>query len=284
MSTLNLDWSQSAHSYQTALALAKASRAAYCHDEYLPDKWAAEHNFKIERTFDEKRMYGFAATKADTIVFAFRGTDQGTDWLVNVDMEHKPVASIPGRVHDGFWKDGLGPLLAGLTETLQAGKYPRIWITGHSLGGAIAVLFQASLVFQQGRMVTGIYTFGQPRVGDGTFRDQLDDHSTGQYHRYINHNDLVPLVPPHLNGYRHGGSPVRFDRNGEPQFQDGIMFRIRGLFDHLEERLDSLVQRQDGESLNEMLKRIRQKPTEGVRDHAITEYIEAIEKVIGRAR
>ncbi len=285
MSTPNLDWSQSAHSYQTALALAKASRAAYCHDDYLPDQWATEYNFKMEgRPFDKAGMYGFAATKEDTIVFAFRGTDRGGDWLVNVDMGHKDVRGIPGKVHQGFWDDGLNPLLDELFAALQNRDYRRIWITGHSLGGAIAVLFQASLIFQKGRMVTGVYTFGQPRVGDAIFRDRLDEHSAGQYHRYVNHNDVVPLVPPHLNRYRHAGSPVRFDRNGDPQFQDGITSRIRGVFDHLEERLDSLAQRQDRESLNDMLERIRQKPTEGVREHAITEYIEAIEKVIGRAR
>lgn len=148
---------------------------------------------------------------------------------------------------------------------------------GHSLVGAIAVLFQSHLIFQNSRMVTGLYTFGQPRVGDATFREQLDAHTTGQYHRYVNHNDIVPLLPSHLQHYQHAGSPIRFDRNGEPHRQDGLMSRSTSL---LEDQLNFLVELRTGEDHNAMLNRLRSAPTQCVREHAITLYVNAIEKTI----
>lgn len=57
------DWSQSAHSYVTALALAKASQAAYCLADYSPGKWGREYGFAITEVATEKNgMYAFAAT------------------------------------------------------------------------------------------------------------------------------------------------------------------------------------------------------------------------------
>lgn len=274
------DWKDSTHSYATALALARASRAAYCSEEYKPSDWAEQYGFSIEDEFVEGGMYGYAAAQADTIVFAFRGTDGRNDWAVNIDMGHTLVEPIPGRIHEGFWHSGLGPLLSRLIGTLEKKSYQSIWITGHSLGGAIAVLFHSSLIFQHERSVTGIYTFGQPRVGNKEFRDGFNSKTNGKYHRYINHNDVVPLVPPHVKGYSHAGSPIRFGKAGGPEHADGLRARVQTLIGDLDERLDSLLSMQTGEDIKAMLRRIRNKPGEGVREHAIDEYIAAIEKAV----
>ena len=91
------DWSPSAHSYVTALTLAKASQAAYCLADYSPGDWGREYGFAITELAAEKNgMYAFAASHEDTIVFAVRGTDHRPDWLVNINMDHTTIENIPG--------------------------------------------------------------------------------------------------------------------------------------------------------------------------------------------
>jgi hypothetical protein len=72
----------------------------------------------------------------------------------------------------------------------------RIWITGHSLGGALAVLAAAVLKFEAGRDIAGLYTYGRPRVGDNAFCEALDAALTGRFFRYVNDQDIVPHAIP----------------------------------------------------------------------------------------
>ena len=57
---------------------------------------------------------------------------------------------------------------------LSRDQTTRLFLTGHSLGGALAVLAGAVLQFETNRSVTGVYTYGQPRVGDPDFSAAFD--------------------------------------------------------------------------------------------------------------
>jgi hypothetical protein len=50
-------------------------------------------------------------------------------------------------------------------------------------------------------------TFGSPRVGDAAFAARCDAFLGAASVRVVNHEDIVPLVPP--LGFRHVGSAVR---------------------------------------------------------------------------
>jgi hypothetical protein len=88
----------------------------------------------------------------------------------------------------------------------------KLWVTGHSLGGALAVI--AAAEFEGVFPVTGLHTFGQPRVGFSAFRDFMNAHYAGRFFRFVNDDDIVPRVPP---GYSHVGTLMHFDSHGNLQ-------------------------------------------------------------------
>jgi len=59
-----------------------------------------------------------------------------------------------------------------------------------------------------------VYTFGQPRVGDGEFATLLQDKMGVSVHRFVNDRDIVPRVPLFSMGYCHYGNMTFFDHTG----------------------------------------------------------------------
>jgi pimeloyl-ACP methyl ester carboxylesterase len=112
-----------------------------------------------------------------------------------------------GKVHKGFsdaldevWQD-LHVYVKGLQNEGRT-----VWITGHSLGAALATL--AAYRYED---VQGLYTFGSPRVGNEDF--VKDFHVTA--YRFENNNDIVCKVPPPLPGlYAHIGKLKYIDNKG----------------------------------------------------------------------
>jgi predicted lipase len=62
-----------------------------------------------------------------------------------------------------------------LRDLLQENKSTKFIVTGHSLGGALAVLFVTVLAMHEEALLLdrldGVYTFGQPRVGNKQLGD-----------------------------------------------------------------------------------------------------------------
>jgi len=116
------------------------------------------------------------------------------------DLKMFPVKHhLGGRVHRGFYAE-YDKVIPGIKEALA--KHNKkgtktVWVTGHSLGGAMAVLVAAEL-----QPSGGLHTFGQPRVGNKAFLKSLDGI---KYYRYRNNNDIVTAVPPSWLFFRHGG-------------------------------------------------------------------------------
>jgi triacylglycerol lipase len=82
-----------------------------------------------------------------------------------------------------------------------------IYLTGHSLGGALALIASAVLggTSGLGDRIAAVYTFGAPRVGQRNFSEIVK----APHYRVINSGDIVPLVPPNwILGYVHTGTPV----------------------------------------------------------------------------
>jgi len=126
------------------------------------------------------------------LVLAFRGTERHKlkDWLS--DLNAKLVTPLHGRpgekVHAGFY-NAYRSIEEKLQADLEKHKGPPLYIAGHSLGGALAVL---ATRFTAKDSLGACYTFGGPRVANS----KLSDIMFTPIYRIVNAADLVARVPP----------------------------------------------------------------------------------------
>lgn len=134
-----------------------------------------------------------------TAIVAFRGTETPEDWLKDFDSLAIPFPDVSnsGLVHQGFnavYQTIRDSVIAGVDAVkVDAAS---MWVTGHSLGGAIALL--AALDFAKDAvppLVSQLYTFAGPRVGDDTFH-KIFDATIPLCYRVWNRWDIVPQLPP----------------------------------------------------------------------------------------
>jgi predicted lipase len=153
------------------------------------------------------------ATNDDHIVVAFRGTEKPTaieglkDWLLTNAMNLLVVpegrlgtdlaaAGVGARFHQGFVEaiaEIWPAVLSGVEEEMAKAERP-LWVTGHSLGGALA-LFAAWLFTRKMINVHQIYTFGAPMIGNQVAIDAFNREFKGKLFRYTNQPDPVPRLP-----------------------------------------------------------------------------------------
>lgn len=99
----------------------------------------------------------------------------------------------------------------------EEGKSRKLYITGHSLGGALATVAAARLAFVHSDInITAVYGLGAPRVFDSEVADIFNatvNHGKAMKDKFFrprNNNDIVTRVPP--VPYKHVGTEVYFDR------------------------------------------------------------------------
>ncbi|NVJ61472.1 MAG: lipase family protein [Gammaproteobacteria bacterium] len=146
----------------------------------------------IEPTFDKDGTQAILVEFSDHIVLAFRGTEATSIKDIKSDAKAK---SIPcpsgGRIHQGFSQAFDTVCLSIQTELKKESVASKpLFITGHSLGGALATIAAKKLVHKAG--IAACYTFGSPRVGDETW---VSGMKTPLY-RVVNAADCVTMLPP----------------------------------------------------------------------------------------
>jgi triacylglycerol lipase len=165
---------------------------------------------------DDSSIFGLMgrnpATK--TAFVAFRGTQTFEDWVGNFDALFEPYKYVPnaGQVHMGFQSiygalhdsiaAGIGAAIAGCENLL---------VTGHSLGGALAVIAAPDLA-KNLTLVPDLITFAGPAVGLADFARFFDLKIPSCY-RVVNFWDLVPRLPPQapVGLYEQTGTHVSID-------------------------------------------------------------------------
>jgi triacylglycerol lipase len=141
----------------------------------------------------------------------FAGSDPGKpqDWITDFD-----AMPAPDSLHQGFeaavdyvWKK----IQAGFDQ--RAAPAQPLFFTGHSLGGALAII-AASRVPPEQQVV--VYTFGSPRTGGQEFFDDYSPRLGNTTFRLVDGTDIVATVPLTLPGvvYRHVGQAVQCKTDG----------------------------------------------------------------------
>jgi hypothetical protein len=166
----------------------------------------------------------FVARGPEAIVVAFRGTESPTsldgfkdcllsdanDFLVLPEGRigtDFAAAGVGARFHRGFMQalaDIWDRVSAEVTAEMDR-QERSLWLTGHSLGGALALL-AAWRFLRQGVAVCGVYTFGGPMVGNATAVQAFDKELSGIVFRFVHEPDLVPRLPTFsllANSYGH---------------------------------------------------------------------------------
>ncbi|KAJ6799157.1 putative phospholipase A1-Ibeta2, chloroplastic [Iris pallida] len=180
------------------------------------------------------------------IVIALRGTATCLEWAENfraglVPLESSGEEEDDSKVANGFLslyktsRPGVPSLSAMVVEEvrrlteLYKGEELSITITGHSLGGAIALLVADELTTRLPQAPPiAVFSFGGPKVGNRAFADRLDKKGVKAL-RVVNSNDVVPRVPGVLpreelgrrigrpmDGYAHFGAELRVDSRSSP--------------------------------------------------------------------
>lgn len=130
------------------------------------------------------------------IFLVLRGTQGVKDMVqdVRITRGHKwSKDKIP--VHDGFG-DQAKSLYGWARVTIAKHKGGRkLWVTGHSLGGALANLLAYRLVRDDGFEVDGVMTFAAPRVGGQSWQKKYQALLGDRSWRWINRQDPIPHAP-----------------------------------------------------------------------------------------
>lgn len=210
----NLKAGLPAWSKDNASALAICSLIAYFDGTEVNRQFIASRGFTAPPLFFSVQEIGvdsqaILVERADMAVLIFRGTEPVNlvDWITDSRVNQVPFrdifafegAEMWGNVHQGF-ATALAPLLRGvLPELNRIVRSDRpIWITGHSLGGALAMLAAAFIIHVFPGRIGAVYTFGQPRVGDAGFSKAFDNarELAAATYRCVNDRDIVPRLPP----------------------------------------------------------------------------------------
>lgn len=190
-----------------ASKMARASSAAYLDEPSIRARGTGYlQGYEVE-VIERGDVRLFVATGPTDVVVAFRGTQLGGTWSLafrNVARDANIcMTSIRGtprnaRFHRGFI-NGVQNIYSDLEQVLRTRASTRktVWLTGHSLGGALAQIASVRLRdFHLGEVTT----FGAPAVGNAGAVGVVNG-SNFRVRRYFHPRDPVAQLPPPLGGY-----------------------------------------------------------------------------------
>ncbi len=146
--------------------------------------------FELIRAFNRGGTQAFLAKrdKDKMAVLSFRGTEATQLADIKTDLNAIITNDSGQKIHTGF-REAFGQVKSAIKKEVSQLSDYAIYITGHSLGGALALIATRELGSDN---TASCYTFGSPRVGGSEFADSIKT----PIYRIVNTADVVPRLPP----------------------------------------------------------------------------------------
>jgi hypothetical protein len=191
---LNLPLLRAAYSDRTAWLMARCAELAYVKFEAGQEPQLRDSLNELDLSFlcgfNRGGTQAYLASNEHLTVLSFRGTEK--DWRdILSDIKIRFYRDKSGaKISTGF-SEAYALVAKEIAEAL--GKLDLrlpLYITGHSLGGALGVI--ASMRIRPSDRIAACYTYGCPRVGNAEFVSQLWKVPV---YRQVHSSDIVPRVP-----------------------------------------------------------------------------------------
>jgi triacylglycerol lipase len=193
--------------YDNRMAIFLASICGQTYAQYsdpdggfvIPEPYEVVTAFHANALTGAAEKFGFILQSEICIIVAFRGTSSTTDWISDAIASQSKYKCVKGagQSHRGIsdiYYSAREPILTALGK-LSADK--TLYITGHSLGGALATLCGLDVAVNTLFSEPIVYTYGSPRVGDPSFGKAFTEQVEQSY-RVNNRFDVVTHLPPHV--------------------------------------------------------------------------------------
>ncbi|CAA7409265.1 unnamed protein product [Spirodela intermedia] len=258
-----------------------------------------ERSLHAETWSKDSNWMGYVAVSSDEetrrigrrdIVVAWRGTVTATEWSKDLQQRLEPLHDAGGKLHHDHHKDvvkvehGFRSLYTSKAESTRynktsaseqvmeeirrlvkmysnRGEEVSLTVTGHSLGGALALLnaHEAAAGGIPGLSHVSVVSFGAPRVGNAAFVGELEELGV-KVLRVVNQQDLVPRLPGAFFNedlgkifpvesldwvYSHAGVELEVDTTSSPYLKQSMTdlpaFHSLETYLHLVDGLGSVV-------------------------------------------
>lgn len=185
---------RAAYSDRTAWLMAVMSQLAYLLFESNSDPLKvalSEADFMLIKPFNCNGTQAFLAKRESDkmAILAFRGTQKEDPQDVVTDLKANFYQDKNGvKIHDGFYR-AFKCVEQEIKSAVDSLKEYSLYVTGHSLGGALALIATRALNSDN---LAACYTYGSPKVGN----EEFDDDIKPPIYRIVNAYDIVPFSPP----------------------------------------------------------------------------------------
>lgn len=215
----------------------------------------------VDAMFIRSTAYVIQSGDGKVVIVSYRGTEPANviNWLTDADVDTELVPYLPSdasggerhAVHAGFYRnvratrfavvDLLRRALHGQSigpsnESEAVRPAEAIYLTGHSLGGAMATLLtimlhENSKYADIAPHIRATYTYGQPMVATKELADACAAKPfANSVFRYIHRADLVPHLPPRESGeFKHFGREFQCDRHSRQVCPAGRVGQTGGI-------------------------------------------------------
>jgi len=230
------------------------SYASYCSTANITSwncTWCIQSGTDLKKVYVvENSTMGtlaYLGTDGKAIYGVFRGTKNVMNWWINFhsNLVDFPIAGPTAQVHFGFvaaYAFLYYPIKDALIDLLPLCPNCPIYVTGHSLGAAMATLAAYTLKYSYPSVDVRSITFGSPRVGNLGWMQGFKSILPGVF-RVVWQKDVVPHIPPHFSYYHvprevwyapgASGYKVCDDSGEDPTCADSVGLQNTDVADHL---------------------------------------------------